>query len=530
MIPKLIHQTWKSHEIPARFANMVATWRSQNPGWEYRFWSDEDLDTFVADFYPEFLDIFRGYANGVQRADAGRYLILHHFGGVYSDIDTTCESSFDILADDNRIIVCEEPPEHWVPHARARGLNHLIFNGTLASPRGHPFWPYLLQKMALNKTTENTLDSTGPLLLTGCIESYGQTDQFSINSCQLFCPIQSSGSRAQQVPFGDYRGHALSTHHWAGTWYTKWRANWLEKLESYIRHWHYLATRGRFLSPERARATVNLPVLLEPLPALTGHEKIACLIPVRNAVPHLARCMQLLWQLDYPLKNIDITFCEGDSTDDTAEVLAGIVEANRNIFRSIGVVHKTVGTQFDQARRWLPAKQRERRGGLAAVRNHLIATGIKPDSDWVLWIDVDVSSYPDKALKLLLNENEKIVVPHCLKENGGGVGFDLNSFSTTFEYKDAAYFRNVRHGLYQPPLDFGRRVYMHDVRYLHRLPLNGVGGTMLLVHASVHRAGVCFPEVPYCNLIETEGFGQWARDLGVTPVGLPNLEITHPDS
>ena len=33
-----------------------------------------------------------------------------------------------------------------------------------------------------------------------------------------------------------------------------------------------------------------------------------------------------------------------------------------------------------------------------------------------------------------------------------------------------------------------------------------------------------------CNLIETEGFGQWARDLVITPVGLLNLEITHPDS
>ncbi len=62
MIPKLIHQTWKSSEISARFAGMVATWRGQNPDWEYRFWSDEYLDAFVADFYPEFLDIFRGYA------------------------------------------------------------------------------------------------------------------------------------------------------------------------------------------------------------------------------------------------------------------------------------------------------------------------------------------------------------------------------------------------------------------------------------------------------------------------------------
>ena len=50
---------------------------------------------------------------------------------------------------------------------------------------------------------------------------------------------------------------------------------------------------------------------------------------------------------------------------------------------------------------------------------------------------------------------------------------------------------------------------------------------MLLVDASLHRGGLVFPEEPYRDLVETEGFGVLAKDLGVVPVGLPRVEIFH---
>jgi hypothetical protein len=36
-----------------------------------------------------------------------------------------------------------------------------------------------------------------------------------------------------------------------------------------------------------------------------------------------------------------------------------------------------------------------------------------------------------------------------------------------------------------------------------------------------------FPEIPYRDLLETEGFGALARDLGVIPIGLPRVEVRH---
>jgi hypothetical protein len=52
-----------------------------------------------------------------------------------------------------------------------------------------------------------------------------------------------------------------------------------------------------------------------------------------------------------------------------------------------------------------------------------------------------------------------------------------------------------------------------------------VGGSTLLVHGDVHRAGVGFPEIPYRDLLETEAFGMLARDCGVIPVGLPQVTV-----
>lgn len=37
--------------------------------------------------YPWFLDTFDGYPFPIQRADAIRYFVLAHYGGVYLDLD-----------------------------------------------------------------------------------------------------------------------------------------------------------------------------------------------------------------------------------------------------------------------------------------------------------------------------------------------------------------------------------------------------------------------------------------------------------
>ena len=41
-----------------------------------------------------------------------------------------------------------------------------------------------------------------------------------------------------------------------------------------------------------------------------------------------------------------------------------------------------------------------------------------------------------------------------------------------------------------PPARHGYRKNLQDLRFLHRVPLSSVGGTMLLVDANLHRSGL----------------------------------------
>lgn len=87
MTPKIIHQTWKSTEIPPRWQRFRDAWKKFHPGWEFRLWTDEDNRRLVERDYTAFLQLYDSYAYPVQKADFARILYLHKFGGVYADLD-----------------------------------------------------------------------------------------------------------------------------------------------------------------------------------------------------------------------------------------------------------------------------------------------------------------------------------------------------------------------------------------------------------------------------------------------------------
>lgn len=296
-------------------------------------------------------------------------------------------------------------------------------------------------------------------------------------------------------------------------------ATWRQRLRVALTH-------GPVLDPRRRLAAVDRRLLHTPLPAPdAATARLTVLVPVRDAQAHLPRCVELIRQLALPLANVSLVFCEGDSVDGSHEWLQAFAKTATD-FRAVRVLKHDVGTRVDRSTRWLPAVQRQRRAAIAQVRNQLIRHGLEEDDEWVLWIDADVCDYPPDVVHRLMAERARIVVPNCVLTIDGP-SFDLNSFIALDVERRVEYLRLIRDGLYQPPAKVDSRWHLHDLRYLDRVPLVGVGGTMILVHASVHRAGIDFPELPYRDHIETEAFGMLARDAGVVPIGLPNLLITH---
>lgn len=524
MIPRVIHQTWKDKCLPVP-QEWPESWCQKNPGWDYRLWTDDDLLHLVREYYPSLEPLYHSYSLQIQRADLGRYLILHQCGGLYADIDTDCIGSAQMLHKETRVILCCEPSEQ-IDIATVHGLDRLLFNGVIASPKGHDFWDHVLRVAKRARHADPlVLESTGPLMLTGAAQSYPHPEKLSINSCHLFTPVTSAGTDSADPISGEYADLRISRHHWRGSWFEFGRKRrGVRKLKDHMRKLRYNLMRGPYLSKKAIEATIDTNMLTHPVNA--SDDKVLIFIPVRDAAPFLERCFELLQGLDYPHEKMRVIFCEGDSQDDTTAILRSLVARHATEFAELRLIHRSTGLPIERSKRYKRNLQKRRRAALAKVRNHLIDEGLTDQDDWVLWLDVDVCDYPADILKRLLAENEKVVTPDCRRERGGR-SFDLNSFLECRETKSHPYYKYVSRGVFMPPADFERRRHLHDMRFLERVPLSSVGGTMLLVHASVHRAGLRFAEIPYDDLLETEAFGRMCRDFGVTPIGLPNVEILH---
>lgn len=209
MIPTIIHQMWKDAAVPPAFQAWCESWRRLHPTWDYRFWTDAALEAFVATHYPAFLATYRAYPQGIMRADAARVMLLHHFGGLYADLDAECLQPFDDLRHETRVLLAEEPLAHRQSLLiTARRLPAVLCNAVMLSPPGHPFWLQVLAAMQRNSAAPSVLDATGPFLLSGVAERHGAG--LCLLPAETFYPLTREG--VGQL------AEARAIHHWAGTW------------------------------------------------------------------------------------------------------------------------------------------------------------------------------------------------------------------------------------------------------------------------------------------------------------------------
>lgn len=114
-IPKRIHQIFlgkPAHLLPEEIHKNIQYVKSLNPGWEYRLWSDEDVEPFILEHYNEdILRYFRMVSPEYRAAQADflRYLIIYDMGGVYLDIKATMLKPLEetLLPSDRNILY------HW---------------------------------------------------------------------------------------------------------------------------------------------------------------------------------------------------------------------------------------------------------------------------------------------------------------------------------------------------------------------------------------------------------------------------------
>ena len=77
MIPRVIHQTWKSQCIPSEWKRAAESWKLYHPNWEFRLWTDDDNLRLVSKEFPDLRDFFESLPYKILQADVARVLILY---------------------------------------------------------------------------------------------------------------------------------------------------------------------------------------------------------------------------------------------------------------------------------------------------------------------------------------------------------------------------------------------------------------------------------------------------------------------
>ena len=170
-IPKVLHQTWKTPQVPAEWRSFRESWLRHHPGWRHVLWTDEDNRRLIAEHHPWFLPVYDAFPRHIQRVDAAKYFILYTHGGVYADLDSECLQPLDPLLARGGAVV-------------GRSRDGVIECAVLASPPRHPLWeiafremqaPPLLARLFRGRRrvdATHVLFSTGPQMMRRAVRRY----------------------------------------------------------------------------------------------------------------------------------------------------------------------------------------------------------------------------------------------------------------------------------------------------------------------------------------------------------------------
>jgi mannosyltransferase OCH1-like enzyme len=207
-IPRKLHQIWLGGELPDKFKKYVDTWRQLHPAWEYKMWTDADIDNITI----ERRDVFNVATNLGQKSDILRYEILRQQGGIYVDTDFECLKPLDDLlyldfftgittdADAQLYIgILGSVPDHPVMNTCARSLK-----------------PYA------GNDGNGVMDATGPFYFTRCFFSSVGKDTEGVVAFPMafFYPFPNHLRFTE-----DARKYILpasyAVHHWKTSWLYK---------------------------------------------------------------------------------------------------------------------------------------------------------------------------------------------------------------------------------------------------------------------------------------------------------------------
>jgi len=481
MIPKLLHFTWKTADLPRVMQLYLDAWRRLHPDWDIRLWTDDTMLAFVTEHYPGLLATYEGYPRMIQRADAFRYLVLGKLGGIYADLDVEpLQPVTPLLAYDCFLGV--EPLEHINPDRIHQGVPFLFTNAFMGSVPNHPMWQAVIGQLA-DLADQETFFSTGPSMVTAVALSLEMKDRPALLLPEVWSPLRTNGLRttsderlktmlAGLGPVVAADKGTLVSHVWLSTW-VPWH-----KRGSRIAGIFQVPTEIKWWLRRRKHPDLMAVKIPDPLAPYTDQR----LAPVANR-PRIHVAVRLggeplhgelsaaLLALDYPRERL--TFAYHDAPP---------------------------GADADNA----------------------ILDALPADAEKLLLVDGSVRAIPPHALLTMLAAQRPVVSANVVDPAGE------NADPALFRLKDGTHFRilyKLGGTSGEARRDPGFRSHLGQQKVFRLLPVDGVGESFVLIDRKVIEAGLRFPAEPYKLHRGAEAFGIMARDHGFEAAGLPQLRV-----
>ena len=216
-IPKIIIQTWKTKEIPIKYQGLVDSIKFNNRSYEYKFFTDSDIEEFLKNNYPEYYKTSQNLPILIQKIDFFRYIAVYHYGGFYFDLDMTGLYPLDELLQHDCIFPIDEIIQPNMCKAKRfknfcdNKMFYLLGQYAFAASPKHPFIKLLIDTIHGNlhryirNYVPNSEDyvylTTGPDFVTNLYMNYANKNAIKILNYD------------KRQYFGKY-----AKHNYFGTW------------------------------------------------------------------------------------------------------------------------------------------------------------------------------------------------------------------------------------------------------------------------------------------------------------------------
>jgi len=204
-IPPKIHQIWLGGGMPDEFQWWCNTWREHHPHYEYKLWTDSDVDSI----HIERRDIFNAATNLGQKSDILRYEILRQQGGIYIDTDFECLKPLDdlLFLDFFTGITTDADAQLYIG-IMGSVPDHAVMNTCATSLK-----PYS------GSDGNGVMDATGPFYFTRCFFDSVSNDTQGVVAFPMdfFYPfpnnVRFTGDAQKYITPCSY-----AVHHWKTSW------------------------------------------------------------------------------------------------------------------------------------------------------------------------------------------------------------------------------------------------------------------------------------------------------------------------